>query len=285
MENTNTTALQRYKQRSKVSIANDFILLITITALIFAIIFLYVMMFTGKVEDITSDEKIIGVFIIPIFALMALTGVWSVVASNNKAPLALLALSSVSTLFKLMYPMVQIITGQDDINSTVIIGQSIAFITLLVQVYFWMQWNKQTDEDKFITQSFTGKRTYFAVALIGAIFIIQFGFSLWINGGDWWIVFMDVAGSMLYAAASILMAFGNIWCFVFFLLSDANWLFWTVKDLMNQDSLLMITMSLLTLLQVSAYIGLAFTGFIQWFIDDYRFENGKIIKLNRTKEI
>lgn len=285
MENTNTTALQRYKQRSKVSIANDIILLITIIALIFAIVFLYVMMFGNKVEGITVNEKVLGFFIIPIFALMALAGVWSVVASNNKAPMALLVLSSISTLFKLMYPMIQIITNQEGINSTVIIGQTIAFFTLLIQVYFWIKWNKETDENKFITQSFKGKRTYIAISFIAIIFIAQFSFSLWINGGNWWIVFIDVSGSMLYAAASILMAFGNIWCFLFFLLSDANWLYWSIKDLVNQDSLLMITMASLTLLQVSAYIALAFTGFIQWFIDDYKIEDGKFVSKNRDKKI
>ncbi len=282
MENTNTTTLQKYKQRSKVSIANDIILLITIAALIFAIIFLYVMVFTGKVGDYSVNEQVVAGFVIPIFALMSLAGVWSVVASNNKAPIALLVLSSISTLFKLMYPIIQLATGQENINSSVIIGQSIAFFVLMVQVYFWIQWNKETDENKFITQSFSGKRTYIALGIIASLFLVQFIFSAWINGGDWWIVLVDVTGSMLYGAASILMAFGNIWCFLFFLLSDANWLYWSILDLISSDSLLMITMALLTLLQVSAYIALAFTGFIQWFMDDFTFENGKVVSKNRT---
>ncbi len=281
MENNNITALQRYKQRSKISMANDLILMITIGALIFAIIFLYVMVYSGQTGEYNKGQQIALGFIIPIFALMSLAGVWSVVASNNKAPMALLVLSSISTLFKLMYPLVQLATGQENINSSVIIGQVIAFITLLIQVYFWIKWNKETDENKFITQSLTGKRTCIAISFIATIFIVQFGFSAWVNGGDWWTVFIDVTGSMLYAAASILMAFGNIWCFLFFLLSDANWMYWSILDLISSDSLLMITMALLTLLQVSAYLALAVTGFLQWFTDDYKFENGKVISKNR----
>ncbi len=281
MENNNTTALQRYKQRSKISIANDSILAITMAALIFAIIFLYVMVFTGQTGDYSVNEKVVAGFTIPILALMSLAGVWSVVASNNKAPMTLLVLSSISTLFKLMYPLAQLATGQENINSTVIIGQAIAFVTLLIQVFFWIKWNKETDEDKFITQSFKGKRTYIAISFIAAIFIVQFGFSVWVNGGNWWTIFIDVTGSMLYAAASILMAFGNVWCFLFFLLSDANWLYWSIVDLISSGSLMMITMALLTLLQVSAYIALAVTGFLQWFLDDYKLENWKVISKNR----
>ncbi len=292
-----TSIFSKYKKRSKVAIVNDFVILITTIAILVAVILAYIAIATnlevdGVVFHITNI-KLLDYFIVPLLAMLTMAGVVSVVASNNKFPMALLVLSSLSTIYKFSYPLVQILAGQQGINSSPLIGQPIAFFTLIIQVYFWIKWNKMTDEGKFISESFKGKRTYIALSIIGTVFLIQILFSIWVNmsHGDLqgftliWTVFIDVAGSMLYFTASVLMGFGNILCFPVFFLSDMTWLYWTIIDLATTNNALLILFSTLTLLQVVAYSILAVTGFIQWFNDDYEFVGTKIVrKSGRTLE-
>ncbi len=280
---TETNILSRYKnERSFINKVNDGIVIFTITAMVIWIITMYVNLgINGASEDITNS--VVGdAFIIPLMALAALAGVVSVVASNNKMPITLLVLSTIATLYKLLYGVIQMTSGAEAINSSVIIGQGIMFFTLMIQVYLWLRWNKETDEGKFITQAFRGWRTLIAVIFIAIVFIIQLSFSLIINGGNFFAVFMDVSGAMLYTTASILMAFGNIFCFLFFFLSDLNWLYWTITDLVNTDNALMMSMAITTLIQVLAYTALAVTGFIQWFMDDFELEGIKPVRKNRN---
>ncbi len=285
---TKISFLENYKKRSKVSIANDVVILVTVIGVLIAVGLAYFALATGLIVDgsefaITSS-KVLDYFIVPVLALLTLAGVVSVVATNNKAPMALLVLSSLSTIYKFMYPVVQLMAGQDNINTSPLIGQPILFFTLIVQVYLWIRWNKQTDEGKFIAETFKGKRTYIAFGIIGGVMIFQIMLSVYINvinGGltgfnAFWTVFIDVIGSMLYLAAAILMGFGNILCFPFFLLSDFTWLYWVILDLITADDPLLLIVALLTLIQVLAYTALAITGFIQWFNEDFVIENGTI---------
>lgn len=280
MENT-LTFLKKYKKRSLVKKINDFILLITLLAMIFWMIFMYVDISKNGVSGDFTYSVFWDIVIIFFMASASYAGVISVVASNNKMPLTLLFLSSIATIYKLMYALIQIKTGQQQINSSVIIGQSIVFFTLILQVVFWIKWNKETSEGKFITQVFTGWRTLIAISIISLVLISQTILSAYFNGGNTFYIFMDVLGSGLYTIASILMAFGNIFCFLFFLLSDFSWLYWTIKDLSTSENALMLAMALTTLIQIISYSLLAITGFIQWFMDDYKIVNYKIIKLDR----
>lgn len=283
MENK-ITKLTDWSKKSKVNIANAIILTITTLAMIIWIIAMFTNLgVNGASNDITTT--IIGdVIIIPLMAFAALAGVISVAASNNKAPLTLLALSTIATLYKLMYAVVQIIAGQDAINSSLIIGQSISLFTLILQVYFWIKWNKQTNENKFITQAFKGIRSLIAILIIGAVFIIEVSISLALNGENIFAIIMDVSGAMLYTIASVLMAFGNIFCFLFFFLSDINWLYWTVSDMLSTHNALMMAMAVTTFIQVLAYTLLAVTGFIQWFNDDFEIKGLKINRKIRNEK-
>lgn len=291
MENK-VSFLDKYKKRSKIAIANDIVVLVTVIAIVIAVILAYIglsqeWVLDGEVFAITK-YKVLDYFLVPLLAMLTLAGVVSVVASNNKAPIALLVLSSLSTIYKFSYPVVQLIAGQDNINTSPLIGQPILMFTLIIQVYFWIRWNKMTDEGKFISESFKGKRTYIAFSIIGVILLVQIILSIYINaylGSSTglllvWTVFVDVSGSILYLTASILMAFGNILCFPIFLLSDLSWMYWTILDLFTTSNPLLLIIAILTFIQVLAYSLLAITGFIQWFNDDYEWskENKKIVR-------
>ncbi len=292
MEKTSILNKDNKQTRSKVSIINNAVIIITTIAILVAVILAYIAIAkgikvpkyengvqTGDTPFSITGTKLIDYFILPILALLTMAGVISVVASNNKFPMTLLVFSSLATIYKFLYPLVQLLAGQQEINSSPLIGQPIAFFTLMIQVYFWVKWNKLTDEGKFISASFKGKRTYIALSIIGTVFLIQILFSMWINGGNIWTVFIDVAGSMLYFTASILMGFGNILCFPVFFLSDMTWLYWTIIDLATTNNALLILFSTLTLLEIVAYSILAVTGFIQWFNDDYVIFNRRILKI------
>lgn len=252
------------KINKNIKIVNNIILTTTIIAIAIA----GITTFFIPPTQLNNVNKIASIFIIIILGFMTFSGVWSVVMSNNKSPIGLLVLSSIATLFKLMYPIIEISTGQERVNSTVLIGQSISFFTLMIQVYFWIKWNKQQDDGKFITEMFKGKRTYIALSLIGTILLVEFGLSFYVNGGNPLYIMMDVINAGLYTIASILMAFGNVMCFAFFILSDLSWLYWTITDLMNTTSSLMFMMALLTTIEVSMYTLLAITGWVQWVNDN-----------------
>lgn len=342
MENENlnqTTATQTNKKSriSAVNIANIIIIAATVIAMIMFLIIGFIYLGKNWGNDIQIDKydpsKTMNswafLFLLPVCGLAALAGVVSVAASNNKAPITLLVLSSISTIYKFSYSVVQLATGQEAINTSVLIGQPVMFVLLFVEVYFWIKWNKQTEEGKFVSESFKGKRTYIVFSIIGLIFVLQFILSSYLNGfetvdylvvnnvncynvndliaqnPDWtlsqWIdsyntgtivlesetldwtfrpfyVFIDVLGSILYTAAALLMAFGNILCFPFFFLSDLTWLYWSIKDL-AAESVLMKMFAISTLIEVIAYTSLAITGFIQWFTDDYEIKRkeGRIL--------
>lgn len=299
MENSNSIIFSKYKnERSLLNKINDTIVIVTILAMVIWITITYIQLGNDGISGDITNSVIGDVFVIPIMALAALAGVISVVASNNKMPITLLVLSSIATIYKLLYSVVQMSSGQGAINSTVIIGQSIAFFTLIIQVYFWIRWNRETNENKFITQSFKGWRTLIAVSLILVIWILQLLFSIWFNGTHiqnvdgsvsfsvdnftFWDIFMDWSGSVFYTTASILMAFGNIFCFVFFILSDLNWLYWTITDVISANNSLMIAMAITTMIQAAAYTLLAITGLCQWFLDDFEiYDKYKIRRVER----
>lgn len=274
--------LSRYKEeRSTINKINDLIVIATISAMMIWIITMYINLgINGSSSNITNS--VIGdAIIIPLIALAALAGVVSVVASNNKMPITLLIFSTLATFHKLLYGVIQITSGAEAIKSSVIIGQAIMFFTLIIQAYLWIRWNRETNEGKFITQIFKGWRTLIAVIFIAIIFIIQLLFSFIVNEGKFFAVFMDVSGAMLYTTASILMAFGNIFCFFFFFLSDINWLYWTITDILNTDNEFMMVMAITTLIQVVAYTILSITGLIQWFIDDFELKGIKPARKSR----
>lgn len=287
---TNKNFLDTYKNNLWLNIANTLIVISAFVAMIIFLIIGFIYLADGWGSDITiiegTDEsnpvymnQWAFLFLLPICALAALAGVISVVASNNKAPITLLVLSSIATIYKFSYAVVQITSGQESVNSSVLIGQPIMFFMLFVQVYFWIKWNKVTDEGKFITEVFSGKRNYIAFSLLILIFIFQFILSFSINGfHNFFNVMIDVFGAMLYTIASTLMAFGNILCFFFFLLSDISWLYWTIIDINNNQSIIMEIFAWTTLIEVCAYTGLAFTGFFQWFKDDFKIEGFKIVR-------
>ncbi len=295
MNNSKIKFLETYKKNLFINIANTLIALAAIIAMILFLIVGYIYLSDNWGGDIVigSDwntgapitmDQWAFVFLLPICSMAALAGVISVVASNNKAPITLLILSTISTLYKLSYAIIQLITNQEQINSSVLIGQPIMFALLFVQVYYWIKWNKITDEGKFISETFKGKRTYIAMAIVSIIWIAQLGLSIYMNDSIIAII-MDWSGSILYTTAAILMAFGNILCFPFFFLSDLNWLYWTIKDISSQSSPLMTMFAWTTLIEVLSYSALAVTGFIQWFKDDFEFVDGKILrKENRTLE-
>ncbi len=281
MEENKKTFLQQYKNNLGINIANTLIISITFIAMIMFLIigYIYLSEHWGTDVPISSDwetglpnnwmNQWAFLFLLPICALAALAGVISVVASNNKAPIALLAMSTISTLYKFSYAIVQLATGQEGINSSVLIGQPIMFLLLFVQVYYWIKWNKVTDEGKFISETFSGKRTRIGFSIVGIIWLSQLALSIYMNF-DYGVlaILMDWVGAILYTTAAILMAFGNILCFPFFFLSDMIWLFWAITDL-GADSVIMQMFAYTTLIEVLAYSALAITGFIQWFTDDY----------------
>ncbi len=282
MEETRVSLVEKIKNRNKLTIANDIILAITIIGAFVSVILIAI--YTSMNGPFITSDIILDIFMAFLLATLSVCGVISVVASNNKAPIMLLAFSMISTLFKLMYPIIQISSGVDDgINATVLVGQTVTFFLIIVQVYLWLRWNKETDEGKFITESFKGSRLIYALITIVIIIFIQVGISYHFNEGDWKAISIDIVGGILYTFGSVLMAFGNILCFGFFLLSDLNWMYYTIKDMIGRESGLMFVMALMTMLQVIAYTALAITGFIQWFIDDFKFENGKIVNKNRGK--
>ncbi len=327
MNETKQNFINEYKKNLKINIANTSIVVATVLAMIVFLIVGYIYLAQNWGSDIQIDKwdpeakmnQWAFLFLLPVCSLAAVAGVISVVASNNKAPIMLLILSTVSTLYKFSYALVQMGTGQESINASVLIGQPIMFFLLFVQVYYWIKWNKQTDEGKFISETFSGNRTYIAFGILGLIFLAQFSLSICLNGfetvnsviidgveyidlgslqaaygdmtinqvvdainggsitlnstkGSWTFrplaVFIDVVGAMLYTAAALLMAFGNILCFPLFFLSDLSWLYWTIKDLSSTNVIMQIV-AFTTLVEVLAYTALAITGFIQWFNDDY----------------
>ncbi len=288
MSDTKKTFLDKYKDNLWINIANTFIVLASVLAMLTFLIlgFTYLSMNWGSDISIGGDSINQWVFLLllPVCALAALAGIISVVASNNKFPILLLVLSSISTLYKFSYALVQWGTGQAAINSSVLIGQPIMFILLFVQVFYWIKWNKITDEGKFYSETFKGKRTYIAFAIIGVIWLAQLGLSIYAND-TFFSIAMDWSGAILYTTAAMLMAFGNILCFPFFLLSDISWLYWTINDLVTSDSIIMTIWAITTLIEVLAYTGLAITGFIQWFNDDFEIVDWKVRrKAHRTLE-
>lgn len=281
MENTKVSTINENAVRI-VSVANYII--VAIVLLLMLITSIILMISTIKGDWVISGDVGLDLFLIPLFGTLAFMGVISVVASNQKAPMLLLMFSTVATLFKLMYPIIQISTGVDDgINSTVIIGQSVSFFLLLVQVYYWVKWNKETNEGKFVSESLKGQRSLMAVIIIVGILLIQFCVAMYYNWGYPWLIFMDIMGSMLYTTGAVLMGFGNIWCFVFFFLSDINWLWYTIKDIMHTDSSLMMLMAIMTMLQVLSYTALAITGFIQWLVEDFTYIDGEFVRRGTNK--
>ncbi len=294
MNENKTKFIDEYKSNLGINIANTIIVSLAILAMIAFLVIGYIYLAQGWGEDIvigsdweTGDELLMNqwgfLFLLPVCSLAALAGIISVVASNNKAPITLLVLSSISTIYKFSYALVQLLTHQEAINSSVLIGQPVMFFLLFVQVYYWIKWNKVTDEGKFISETFKGNRTYVALTIIGFIWVGQMALSIYMNGFAL-TTFIDVIGGMLYTIAAILMAFGNIFCFFFFFSSDMSWLYWTIKDL-GGENLVMIIFAYTTLIEVLAYTALAITGFVQWFMDDYEFVGAKIQrKENRTTQ-
>ncbi len=283
MKDTKISLFKKYKKRSLLSKINDIILLTTLLLIFVAIIFCIV--YGAKGEFNISNSYILDLFLLPILGFMTFSGVISVVASNNKSPIMLLIFSTIATIFKLMYPIAQITTGSEVVNSTVLFGQSISFFLLGVQVYFWIKWNKQTDEGKFITESFKGKRSKYSLIIILSVFLIMFSISYYLNKGNFWWIIIDVLQSMIFLIATTLMAFGNILCFPFFIISDLSWMIYTINSIINTDSGFMLVMAIFTSFEVIAYTLLAITGFFQWFIDDYKFVDGKIISKERKTNI
>ncbi len=292
MNESKKNFIDEYKNDLGINIANTIIVSLAIIAMIAFLIVGYIYLAKGWGDDIvigsdwdTGNEIFMNqwsfLFLLPICSLAALAGIISVVASNNKAPITLLILSSISTIYKFSYAVVQLATHQEAINSSVLIGQPVMFFLLFVQVYYWVKWNKVTDEGKFISETFKGNRTYIALTIIGFIWVGQMALSIWMNGFGL-NTFVDVLGGMLYTIAAILMAFGNILCFPFFFLSDLSWLYWTIKDL-GGDNLIMVVFAYTTLIEVLSYTALAITGFIQWFMDDYEFVGAKIQRKENRK--
>ncbi len=290
MKESKKVFLEKYKSNLGLNIANTLIVLITFIAMIMFLIigYVYLSSYWGEDVPISNDwetgdpnkwmNQWAFIILLPVCAIAALAGVISVVASNNKSPIALLVLSTVSTLYKFSYAFVQLGTGQEGINSSVVIGQPIMMVLLLIQVYYWIRWNKVTDEGKFISETFSGKRTKIGFLIIGFIWAAQLGLSIYINFDYGFIaILMDWLGAILYTTAAILMAFGNILCFPFFFLSDMSWLYWTIKDL-GSGNIIMRMFAFTTLIEVSAYSALAITGFIQWFKDDFVFVDGRITR-------
>lgn len=181
---------EEFKKNYKINIVNTGIIFLTVIAMLIFLIVGFIYLGKNWGNDIQIDKfdptaKInqwAFLILLPICAISALAGVTSVVASNNKAPILLLVLSSISTLYKFSYAIVQITTKQEQINTSVLIGQPIMFCLLFVQIYFWFKWNKQNNEGKFISETFKGKRTYIAFSILGMIFFIQFIFSIYLNG-------------------------------------------------------------------------------------------------------
>lgn len=290
MKESKKVFLEKYKSNLGLNIANTLIVLITFIAMIMFLIigYVYLSSYWGEDVPISNDwetgdpnkwmNQWAFIILLPVCAIAALAGVISVVASNNKSPIALLVLSTVSTLYKFSYAFVQLGTGQEGINSSVVIGQPIMMVLLFIQVYYWIRWNKVTDEGKFISETFSGKRTKIGFLIIGFIWAAQLGLSIYINFDYGFIaILMDWLGAILYTTAAILMAFGNILCFPFFFLSDMSWLYWTIKDL-GSGNIIMRMFAFTTLIEVSAYSALAITGFIQWFKDDFVFVDGRITR-------
>lgn len=290
MKESKKVFLEKYKSNLGLNIANTLIVLITFIAMIMFLIigYVYLSSYWGEDVPISNDwetgdpnkwmNQWAFIMLLPVCAIAALAGVISVVASNNKSPIALLVLSTVSTLYKFSYAFVQLGTGQEGINSSVVIGQPIMMVLLFIQVYYWIRWNKVTDEGKFISETFSGKRTKIGFLIIGFIWAAQLGLSIYINFDYGFIaILMDWLGAILYTTAAILMAFGNILCFPFFFLSDMSWLYWTIKDL-GSGNIIMRMFAFTTLIEVSAYSALAITGFIQWFKDDFVFVDGRITR-------
>lgn len=271
------TWIKKYKSKSKIEKINNVIIGITISTMIAWMLLMFVNMGTNNLSIISPWIEL-DILLILIMGSMALAGVLSVVASNNKSPIKLLILSIIATLYKLLYPISQLVTGQEGVNSTVILGQLWSLFAIIIQVFFWIKWNKETDEGKFITQVLKGRRSTIAFIIISLIFVFQVTISILLNRGNLLFTLMDVLGGMLYTIAATLMAFGNILCFIFFLLSDANWLYWTITDLTTSNNGLMLAMALTTMIQVLAYILLVFTGFLQWFQDDFKIIDKKIVR-------
>ena len=269
--------------KNKIKIANNTIVGVVVISMIAIIIYAFItMLFDHKA--LVTPWLWLDVFIIPIMGLAALAGVISVVASNEKSPIKLLILSIIATLYKMAYPFIQKYSGQEGVNSTVILGQSFSLITIFIQVYFWIRWNKQSETGKFSSQVFKGKRTIIAIIIILIAFIVQITISVLINKANALYVIMDILGGMLYTIASTLMAFGNIFCFLFFFLSDMNWLYWTITDITTSDNGLMMVMAITTTIEILAYILLVFTGFAQWLKDDFEIIDRKIIRKERENK-
>ncbi len=204
-----------------------------------------------------------------LFIIGAISGVVSVVASNEKSPIKLLILSIIATIFKLLYPIIQVVTGNDDeaINSTVFFGQSISMIFLFLQVFLWLRWNKQADSGKFLTRHFKDHQRYIFAAFVLLLFMAGMVFSKIVMNNNWLWAFIDVFGGIAFMLGNWLMIFGNIYCFFFFFASDLTWIGWTIVDLLDSDNSIMQLIALATLVEVLSYTGLAITGYFAWAED------------------
>lgn len=241
--------------KEKLNKLNLLIIVISFIAMIFGITF--------SIIDL-DDINFLNSFGIVLLGAMAFSGILSVVFSNMKWPMAVYLLSLFATLYKLAYPIFQLATGSDSVNTTVIYGQTLFLFTSIFQLLLWKKWNRN-EGGTFISRSFNGKSKYWLIFIFVIMYIELFLISIFLFGNNIIMAIMDITGGVTFTLGAIFMTFGNIWCFLFFILSDINWMVWTINDLVTNPD--MLAMALLTLIQVSAYLLLAITGWMSWNLD------------------
>ncbi len=215
-------------------------------------------------SSLSGDSKWYYWLIALLFIFGAIAGVISVVASNEKNPIKLLVLSIIATIFKLIYPIMQMISQNEIVNSTVFFGQTFSIIFLFLQVYLWIKWNKQSKSGKFLTKHFKGYQRYYFVIFVLFLFLGALLFSRFVINNPWLWAFIDVLGGISFMLGNWLMVFGNIYCFFFFFISDLTWIGWTIADFSNSNNLVMQLLAFATLVEVLSYTGLAVTGYFAW---------------------
>ena len=199
-------------------------------------------------------------------SLGAISGVISVYYSNKKS-LQFALYGILATGFKLAYPIVQITTGQGNINYSAILGQTMFLFIGLVQFINWKRWSIKEGQKEFTTRTFKKENELQMINmfLIMSVFWLIFSISMG-NTGMWAVI--DVMGGLGYLMGALLMSIGNIWAFAFFVMSNISWMVWTIFDFINAGDIVMTTIAIGTLFQVITYTLFAGIGYLEWKEDN-----------------
>ncbi len=289
-------------KKSKIHMANLIIVLASLLVTILFIIlgYIYLGMNWGADDVFGDDHGVIWgvdgdlhiaawlyIFLIPACGLAAYAGIVAVIASNNKSPIKFLILSTVTIVYRIGFVLTQVITAPEDgggINATLLLGQPAFFIMLLAQTYLWIRWNNEGVDGKFQSEGLHGTRAMIAWIIVGFITAFLVIFSWLLTDNTFVELTMDVIPSACYMIGAILNAFGNIFCFPFFILGNMGWFYWGFKGIFENHEPLMSLMAVSTMLQAIGLNALLVTGFCQWFKEDFIWVKGEGIK-QRTVEM